>query len=340
MSELRFDPLKKIWSVIASDRSRRPEDFLVRRLRTDSAEHTSCPFCVGNEDQAGHEIFSLRDKDGKWLTRVVPNRYPAFRIEGDLVRSSHGMYDAVTGIGAHEVVIETPEHNIGIGTYTDAILRNVFITFRERIKDLKKDTRFRYIMPFKNYGLLAGAAIEHPHSQIIALPVTPDVVKAKLSSALEHYRAKERCLFCDILSQEIREETRIVYENQDFIAFCPYASSMPFETVIYPKRHSHCFTLSDDTDMGALADIVREIFARLYKCLENPPLNMVLHTAPPAVKRPSQPGYWLSIEQDFHWHIEITPRLSAVAGFESGTGFYINPVSPESAAAYLKGAVL
>lgn len=250
------------------------------------------------------------------------------------------MYDCVNAIGAHEVVIETPKHNMTLNTYTDRILKDVFITFRERVLDLKKDTRFRYIMPFKNYGLLAGANIDHPHSQIIALPVMPQIVKTKLASALEHYRVKERCIFCDILNQEMEEETRIIYENQDFVAFCPYASALPFETVIFPKRHTHCFTKTDDTDMGALADIVREIFIRLYKCLENPPLNMVVHTAPPAVKRPSQPGYWLSIEQDFHWHIEITPRLTGIAGFESGTGFYINPVSPESAAGFLKGAVL
>ncbi|TCK62453.1 galactose-1-phosphate uridylyltransferase [Seleniivibrio woodruffii] len=337
MSELRFDPVKKIWSVIASERSRRPEDFLVRRL-TANGEHTEvCPFCPGSEDKAGQEIFSLRDAQGDWLTRVVPNKYPAFRIEGELQRFAHGMYDCVAGIGAHEVVIETPKHHMNIGSYTDKVLKDVFTTFRERVLDLKKDTRFRYIMPFKNYGTLAGANLEHPHSQIIALPVTPDIVKTKLTSAQEHYRNKERCIFCDILNQEKDEGSRIVYENQDFTAFCPFASSLPFEVLIFPKRHTHCFEKSDDSELSGLADIVREVFRRLYKCLENPPLNMVVHTSPPSVRRPSQPNYWQSIEQDFHWHIEITPRLSGIAGFESGTGFFINPVSPESAAGFLKG---
>ena len=337
MSELRYDPVKKIWSVIATSRSRKPDDFLVRRLQFRPDEVNVCPFCKGSEDKAGDEIFSIREK-GEWQTRVVPNRYPAFRIEGELKRTGHGMYDAVNAVGAHEVVIETPEHGVNPGSYTEKILFNLFSTFKERLKDLQKDIRFRYIMPFKNYGLLAGAAIEHPHSQIIALPVTPNVVKTKLSSSLLHFQNKERCLFCDILDQERSENLRIVYENQDFIALCPYASALPFELNIYPKRHNHCFTDIDDGEITGLADITREVFARLYNVLEDPPLNMVVHTSPPVVKRPSQPGYWTSIREDFHWHIEITPRLSGIAGFESGTGFYINPVAPESAAEYLKGA--
>lgn len=336
MSELRYDPVKMVWSVIATDRSGKPDDFFVRRLEFRKDEVNVCPFCKGNEDKTGPEIFSIKRK-GEWQTRVVPNRYPAFRIEGELKRTGHGMYDAVNAVGAHEVVIETPEHRINIGSYTEHILYNLFTTFKERIIDLQKDTRFRYILPFKNYGLLAGASIEHPHSQIIALPVTPNVVKTKLSAALAHYRSKERCLFCDILDQEREENIRIIYENQDFVALCPFASALPFEVVIYPKRHSHCFTQTDDGEMNGLADIIKEVFSRLHSALENPPLNMVLHTSPPVVNRPSQPAYWTSIKEDFHWHIEITPRLSGVAGFETGTGFYINPVAPESAAQYLKG---
>jgi UDPglucose--hexose-1-phosphate uridylyltransferase len=335
MSELRFDPVKQIWSVIATDRSRKPDDFLIKRLQFREDTVSVCPFCAGNEERAGSEIFSII-KDNKWQTRVVPNKYPAFRIEGELKRKGHGIYDAVNAVGAHEVVIETPEHDITPGNYTEEILFNLFYTFKERISDLKKDTRFRHIMPLKNYGLLAGASIEHPHSQIMALPVMPNLIKTKLASALKHYQTKERCIFCDILDQEQEENVRIVYENQDFIALCPYASALPFEVTIYPKRHNHCFTDIDDGELSGLADITREIFRRLYNCLEDPPLNMVLHTSPPVVKRPSQPGYWTSIKEDFHWHIEITPRLTGVAGFESGTGYYINPVAPENAAQYLK----
>lgn len=337
MSELRYDPVKQIWSVIATDRSRKPDDFLVKRLEFRKDEVSVCPFCPGNEDKAGNEIYSLTDGD-KWMTRVVPNRYPAFRIEGELKRTGHGIYDAVNAVGAHEVVIETPEHGMHPGNYTENVLYNLFYTLKERMTDLRKDMRFRYIMPFKNYGLLAGSAIEHPHSQIIALPVTPNVVKTKLSAALNHYQNKERCLFCDILDQERSENKRIIYENQDFVAFCPYASALPFEVNIYPKRHSHCFSNCDEGELAGLADITREIYSRLYKTLEDPPFNMVVHTSPPVVKRPSQPGYWTSIKEDFHWHIEITPRLSGVAGFETGTGFYINSVAPENAAEFLRGA--
>lgn len=337
MSELRYDPVKQLWSVIADERSRKPDDYLVKRLEFRKDTVSLCPFCKGNEDTAGQEIFSI-EKDGEWQTRVVPNSYPAFRIEGELKRTANGIYDTVNAVGAHEVVIETPNHEINPGSYTEEILFNLFSTFKERVNDLKKDTRFRYIMPFKNYGLLAGSTMEHPHSQIIAMPVTPNVVRSKLASCLHHYRKKERCLFCDILDQERSENKRIIYENQDFVALCPYASAQPFEICIYPKRHSHCFANIGEGELSGLADITREIFSRLYKCLEDPPFNMVIQTSPPVVKRPSQPGYWASIKEDFHWHIEIIPRLTGIAGFESGTGFYINPVAPESAAEFLRGA--
>ncbi|QAR34372.1 galactose-1-phosphate uridylyltransferase [Geovibrio thiophilus] len=344
MSELRFDPVKQKWSVIATERSRRPHDFLVERHEHAHGEKAqiNCPFCYGNEVHTPHEIYAMRSfgkkNDANWLTRVVPNKYPAFGIEGELKRSGSGIYDTVTGIGAHEVIIDTPVHSMRLKTYDRMTVYNLFYTFRERVRDLSNDTRFRYIMPFKNYGLGFGTNIIHPHSQVIALPVVPNILKTKLKSAKEHYRRKERCIFCDILEQEHKDNSRIVYENQDFIAFCPYASSFPFELSIYPKQHAHSFAVITESGLTSLADMITEIFHRLDRVLEDPPLNMVIHTSPPLNYRPGKPDFWHSIKFDYHWHIEIAPRLTGYAGFEWGTGFHINPVRPEEAAEYLRQA--
>jgi UDPglucose--hexose-1-phosphate uridylyltransferase len=344
MSELRFDPLKKKWSVIATERSRRPHDFLVERAECAHSDKNTlnCPFCYGNEEHTPTEIFALRPSnkanEPDWLTRVIPNKYPAFGIEGELLRSGDGMYDTVSGIGAHEVIIETPKHEMRLADYDRNTVYNLFYTFRERVRDLSKDIRFRYIMPFKNYGCGFGAAINHPHSQVIALPVLPFILKTKLKSAKEYYERKERCIFCDILAQEHKDNSRIVYENQDFIAFCPYASAFPFELSIYPKKHAHSFSAISESELGSLSDMISEVFHRLDRVLENPPLNMVIHTSPPLNYRPGKPDFWHSIKYDFHWHIEIAPRLTGYAGFEWGTGFHINPVRPEEASDYLRQA--
>jgi UDPglucose--hexose-1-phosphate uridylyltransferase len=248
MSELRFDPVKKKWSVIATERSRKPQDFLVEResCRTHEKASLNCPFCYDNESRTPNEIFAVRPSgkknDPNWLTRVIPNKYPAFGIEGELKRTGNGLYDSATGIGAHEVIIDTPVHSMRLATYDRFTVNNLFFTFRERVRDLSNDTRFRYIMPFKNYGTGFGTAITHPHSQVIALPVVPNILKTKLNTAKEHYNRKERCIFCDILTQEQKDNERIVYENQDFIAVCPYASSFPFELCVYPKKHSYSFS--------------------------------------------------------------------------------------------------
>lgn len=335
MSELRFDPLKRKWVVIAPERAYRPSDHSVITDMKDNKE--VCPFCPGREGATTKELLRFNGLDeGNWSLRVVPNKYPAFRIEGELKREGYGSYDIVSGIGAHEVVIETPQHNVSLSEYTTKILYNIFNAFKLRIIDLRQDIRFRYIFAFKNYGFNAGATLIHPHSQIIAMPVVPDLVASMLNAAKTYFEQKERCLICDILGMEFRMNERIVLENADFVAICPFASSSPFETRIYPLKHSHDFTTLNDNELSALANIVKEIFARLDKSLNKPHINMVIHTSPPLNKRPGHPEYWNSIFYDYHWFLEIIPRISGYAGFEWATGFNINMVEPEEAAKFLK----
>lgn len=340
MSELRHDPVQRRWIIVATERGRRPTDFQKTKEEPVSG---FCPFCPGNEDKTPPEIFAFRESGTQpnkpgWLVRVIPNKYPALTIEGELGRKGVGLYDMMNGVGAHEVILETPEHNLHMADMPIDQLVKVLISYRERIADLMKDYRFRYILVFKNYGSVAGASLSHPHTQLIATPITPRTVAIELESALLHYRNKERCLFCDVLSQEIDTGSRIIRSDDRYVAYCPYASRFPFETFILPRPHRHSFALITDEEIHSLAFVLKDVLSRLKYVLEDPPYNFVIHTTPNVNMKPKRPGYWQTVEFDYHWHIEIIPRLTKMAGFEWGTGFYINPTPPELAAKYLREA--
>jgi UDPglucose--hexose-1-phosphate uridylyltransferase len=242
----------------------------------------------------------------------------------------------MNGVGAHEVIIETPDHDLHMGDMPQEHLFEILKIYRNRIADLHKDARLRYVLIFKNYGKVAGASLSHPHTQIIATPITPRTIAAELDSAHEHFLNKERCLFCDIMNQELAMEKRIVMTTPEFVVIEPFASRFPFETWIMPRVHSHDFTRSSDELLNSFAGVLGETLRRLKVALDDPPYNFVLHTAPNTVVRPGKEHYWKTLEYDWHWHLEIIPRLTKVAGFEWGTGFYINPTPPEVAAEYLR----
>jgi len=339
MSELRWDPIKLHWVIIATERGRRPRDFQVQDERR---AMTACPFCYGNEDKTPPEIFAIRPEgppnSANWRVRVIPNKYPALRVEGELNNRAYGMYDVMNGIGAHEVIIETPDHQRTLADLTSSEITDVLIAYRHRYLDLRKDFRFRFMVLFKNYGSSAGATLAHAHSQLIAVPLLPPVASTQLKVARNYYSNKERCIFCDLISFELSEGTRVVKEFSNFVTLTPYASSSPFELRLYPKRHSHDFALMDDAQLAELAVAMKDMLLRVKVVLRDAPYNFILHTAPPMHRRPGKPGHWNSLEYDFHWYIELVPRLSQVAGFEWGTGFYINPTSPEDAAHFLREA--
>jgi UDPglucose--hexose-1-phosphate uridylyltransferase len=337
MPELRRDPLSEGWVIISTERGKRPSDY--GRVR----EHRKpgpCVFCEGQEAAAPVEIWALRDGTPPggpgWRVRVIPNKFAALRVEGNLDRRGEGQYDRMNGIGAHEVIIETPNHDETIMDMSVERVAEVMLAYRSRIEDLRKDDRFKYVQVFKNHGEVAGASQPHAHSQVIALPVTPRWVKEELISCRKHFEAKERCLFCDIINQELDLPKRIAYQNDQFVAFLPFASRFPFETMILPKQHESDFTRVDDAGLRSIADCLKTVLMALDDCLEDPPFNYVLHSA--SVRRPGR-GYWQSIDYDYHWHLEIIPRLTKMAGFEWGTGFYINPTPPEEACAHLRRSV-
>ncbi len=338
MPELRRDPLSHRWVIIATERAMRPSDF-----RADNPKPTGsiCPFCPGNEHLTPPEITAVRangaqpNKPG-WSLRVIPNKFPALRIEGDLGRKGYGMYDKMNGIGAHEVIIETADHKLDLPDYTQAQTEVMLRAYRDRISDLKKDPRFKYMLVFKNQGIHAGASLEHAHSQLIAVPVTPKRVSEELHYCRDYYEYKERCLLCDIISQEQLLEERLIMAEENMIAMVPYASRFPFEIHILPRRHMHDYCNISDKELGSLAYVLKTVLKKVRQALGDPAYNYILHTSPVTHPRPGHPEMWGTIELDYHWHIEIIPRLTRIAGFEWGTGFYINPVAPENAAKFLR----
>jgi len=338
MSELRKDPIIGRWVIVSSKRGMRPHDFPVHKQEI---QISHCPFCEGNEDKTPPEITAWRregsNKNGPgWEIRIIPNKFPALEIEGKLQRRGIGMFDKISGVGAHEVIIETPEHNKTFISYSIERISKIFSFYRERSLDLKKDQRLRYILIFKNHGYEAGTSLIHPHAQLIATPITPKAVKEELSEAKTYFDYKHRCIFCDMIAQESFDKSRIITENDSFIAFSPFAARSPYEIWLLPKRHSPDFDAIRDEEITKLSIIMKDILKRVYAILGDVPYNYVIHTAPN--RGFADPGYWLTIEADFHWHIELMPRLTRIAGFEWGTGFYINPTAPEDAAKSLREA--
>jgi UDPglucose--hexose-1-phosphate uridylyltransferase len=339
MSELRHDPIQKRWVIIATDRGKRPVTFAVEKEQEKTGAF--CPFCEGNEGSTPPEIWAFRnngserDKAG-WRVRVVPNKFPALAIEGGLDKRGNGIFDLMNGVGAHEVLIESPNHTLFLPEMPVDHLSLIFQTAQDRLNDLFRDKRFKYVMIFKNHGAVAGASLPHPHLQIIATPVTPRTVALELESARSHYAVKERCLYCDIIRQEIEVGERIVAKNDAFVALAPYASRFPFEVMVAPLVHHHSFAEVTPREMTSFVSIVQEVLKRLKVGLNDPPYNFMFHTAPNTQTEPRRPNYWATISHDFHWHLEILPRLTKVAGFEWGTGFYINPTPPEVAASFLR----
>jgi UDPglucose--hexose-1-phosphate uridylyltransferase len=330
MPELRKDPIVGRWVVVNVERPYFPEHFHLQPFKWKGEKN--CPFCEGKEHLTPPEIEAIPangrlPNSGGWKVRVVPNKFPALRIEGDLDKRAWGIYDVSNGIGAHEVIIDSPYHYKGIPEIDNEEVEYILRMYRSRSLDLRKDKRFKYILIFKNVGAEAGASLEHGHSQLIALPMVPKNVKEELKGARRFNEYRERCIFCDMLAYEDDNgKERVIAENEEFISFCPVSGRFSFEVWVVPKEHLSDFGQIDDTALSRLAEIVKETLFRLKKTLGEHPYNYIIHTSP--VNTDPHPYY--------HWHIEIMPKLTRVAGFEGGSGFYVVFTPPEIAAKCLK----
>jgi UDPglucose--hexose-1-phosphate uridylyltransferase len=326
MAELRQNFFTKEWVVIATERAKRPEQLIVHREpRTQVSHSPKCPFCPGNEDQTPPEVLRLPNSDGTWRVRVIPNKFAALAREVPPGRTIHRSRRTIQGFGVHDVVVETPDHSQSMALLSDNHVADVLRIYKTRYDELSLDPRIAHITIFKNHGVDAGTSLEHPHSQLIAAPVISYQVRQSFSEALRHHDDFGVCMFCQMIEEELELNERMILVTEHFVAMQPFASPTPFCTHIYPRRHMASFGDISGKELIDLGRVLRTILAKLYYGLEDPDFNLTVRTAPPSV--------W--VVKYFHWYLSVIPRLTRVAGFELGSGMFINTVLPETAAQFL-----
>jgi UDPglucose--hexose-1-phosphate uridylyltransferase len=338
MSELRKDIVSGRWVILAAERSKRPDDFRPAQPRKEEPAAGFCPFCEGSETKTPPEVFAIRkrgtrrDRPG-WRVRVVPNKFPALNRGLPPERQEDGIFNWMDGVGVHEVIIENPDHGREIYDLSLAHLQGVLETYKKRLISIENEFQYKYVHIFKNKGREAGASLSHPHSQIVATPIIPKQVNEELYGCERLHRQYEECIFCRIIRDETRLGDRLVLRNDDFCVITPFAPRFPFEMRLYPLRHSPWYSTLTKRESLSLAKTLKAILSRQKQILSDPPFNYYIHQGP----NPHLPHEaWVNLEKSYHWHIEIIPVLTRVAGFEWGTGFYINPVTPETAASFLR----
>ena len=336
MTELRRDPITGRWVIINAQEQNHLLDL---RPVDHDGDEGHCPFCAGHEDQTSAEICALRPESSQpnapdWFVRCIPNINPVLTVNSDLGRRGVGLFDMMNNVGVHEVIIESPHHRRDFHNYEPAQMKRILMAYRQRIVELKKNQHLKYVLVFKNHGKRAGSLhIAHAHSQVIATPVVPIRLKMELAGTRKYFQMKERCIFCDVIRQELKDDVRVIEQNDNFLTLVPFASRFPYECAILPKRHMACYEDIEEKELDDLSNIFQRTFQRLHQVLHDPAYNCVLHDAPNTVPKK---GAWKTIRRDYHWHFEIIPRTMRTAGFEWGTGFHINPLAPEKAAQDLK----
>ncbi|MBI2818984.1 MAG: galactose-1-phosphate uridylyltransferase [Acidobacteria bacterium] len=331
MPELRQNPITKQWVIVATERAKRPHE-LARKLedvKPIPSYVEQCPFCPGNERLTPPESMQLM-QDGKWQVRVVPNRFAALARDGDLTRSLAGLKVVVNGVGHHEVIIETPDHSKTTALLSVSEVEMILDSYKRLYLNVAKDTRVEHITIFKNHGLGAGTSLEHPHSQLIATPIIPPDIRRRMEEALRFYDVHGQCIFCKVLADELAEEVRLIHQTEHFVSFIPFAALTPFSLWIFPRRHMASFPETKAEELRDLARMLRLVLAKLYHGLGNPDFNYIIRTAP------CENRYL----RYYHWYLTIVPRLTRTAGFELGSGMYINPTIPEANAEFLRNIVV
>jgi len=328
MTELRQNMATKEWVVIASERVKRPDDYVTAQTPVIDSSlpdyDPHCPFCPGNEE-LDLEVARYPATD-PWQTRVVNNRYPALSVEGDLDRTYNGVHRLISGVGYHEVVVDHPIHNTTLALMEPEDIQLFLRTFYERGWSIRGDARIEQIIYFKNHGERAGASLKHPHSQIIGLPVVPTDIRHRIEEARRYFDDNGECVFCVMMRDELEKGERLITASEKFVAFVLYASPSPFHIWILPRQHSVSFLYSQREQLADLAQILRDVMRRLFVGLEDPAYNLIIRSAP--VKE---------ISNDYlHWYVTIVPRVSRTAGFELGSGMFINPSLPEECADFLR----
>jgi len=327
MPEIRQNIATKEWVVISTERAKRPEDFKSKKEKKVLPERSeTCPFCPGNEHMTPYEVFVVNDESGSWKIRVIPNKYPAVVYEGTVEFKSEGIKRTVSGVGCAEVIIESAKHNLSLALMPEKDIEQIIKVYKERYNSAEKDKRIKMVIIFRNYGEQAGASIEHPHSQLIAIPVVPFHIRYRIEEAMRYYDETGRCVFCYMLEEELKLQERIVVETGHFVSFVPYAALAPFHMWVLPRRHTESFGDITEEEITDLAKNLKLTLSKLYYGLDNPDYNFVIRSVPVNEKG----------KEYYHWYITIMPRLIKTAGFEIGTGMSINTSLPEENANFLR----
>lgn len=327
MSELRYNMISGDWVIIASERAKRPADFI--KVKQDNAElpqhQKDCPFCLGNEAASGEEIFRVGDEKS-WRVRCIYNKFPALSPKQALSRQLGGIYNFITGFGFHEVIVEHPRHDLIIPLMPDEDAEEIIKTYKNRYAALGIQDGIEAVIIFKNQGPQAGASLMHPHSQIVATPIVPPDLRHRMEKAARHFDTTGKCLFCVTLEEELLQKKRIILETDNFVSFIPFAPAMPFLTWIFPRRHMAAFNEIDEAELKDLARHLKAVLGKLYYGLSNPDYNYTIRSAPVREKE----------MEYFHWYLAIVPRITNPAGFEMGSGIFINASIPEECAEFLR----
>jgi UDPglucose--hexose-1-phosphate uridylyltransferase len=328
MPELRQNIITREWVIIATERARRPDEFIRPKKAVDHipAFEPGCAFCPGNESMSAVETYRVADRDG-WQVRVVENKFPALSREGDRVRRIDGVYRSMSGVGFHEVVVEHRRHDLSPALYSVEDLSRILVAYKERYRQIRKDTRVEAIIIFKNHGESAGTSLAHPHSQIAATPIVPTQVRHRLDEAIRFFDETGECVFCTTLRREVADRIRIVASTDSFVAFIPFAALSPFHLWIFPVRHCSSFDEIEEYEITDLAVTLRTVLGKLYYGLNDPDYNFSIRSIP---AREGEREY-------FHWYLTVIPRIVRTAGFEIGSGMYINTSLPEESARFLRG---
>lgn len=328
MPELRQNIITRDWVIIATERAKRPDEFITKKKEgiVIPCYREDCPFCFGNEERTPEEELLRLCDDTGWRVRVVPNKYPALSRVGERIRKSQGFFHSLSGVGIHEVIIEHPRHDLTTALMSIADVANILEVYRQRYREIKKDPRIEAIIIFKNHGKEAGTSLEHPHSQLTATPIVPSQVRIRIEEAIRFFDDTGDCIICRTLADELAAKERIIFESEHFVSLIPYAALSPFHIWIFPRRHISSYDDINDTEILDLAYTLKTVLAKLYYGLNNPDYNYSIRSVPASER---QTGY-------FHWYIAIIPRLSKAAGFELGSGMYINTALPEESAKYLR----
>ena len=330
ISELRQDLVTGDWVVIATGRSKRPEDFVLHKedkieVNVGEKENKACVFCCPEETDQEKEVLLYEKENGDWSLRVFPNKFPAFSRAGRIKHFEEGPYFGMDGVGYHEVIV-TRDHEKQIADLEVLEVAEIMDAYQSRYIDLMNRKSVNFIEIFHNHGKEAGASIAHPHSQLAAIPVISPYIKSELDGAEIYYKTNKECVFCTINEWECENQKRVIFENKEFVAFCPFSSRSSFEVWVVPKKHQPYFERISDKQKIDLAEALQKSINKICQALNNPPYNFYVHTAPCDGKE----------YLHYHWHIEILPRTAVWAGFELSTGIEISTIEPEKAADYLR----